>query len=320
MVGYLHSLPRRLSVLPDLRAYTWSSHATYLTRGELEVGLSLRTEVSEVLERMMTEYLGWTYEQFILQVPEQEWEEFQKALRNRAVGSQEFLARVDEQQLREGSPRAEEPAAVAVPVQPMALSAPSVVIRGPASRSYALTASISLSVAALCAAALYAKNIAALKQTVRSLSQERSLPVQMFLTPESGTQTAQIARLTRPVSLAGTTWDLQLRSMEGGAVSDEMSTDYVRFDNSQVASAELAARGFGKSGYSVRLKADSTLVWETMQQGPGDEVVCWRGESDGGTMRGVMTRQAPGRAVASFSFVGALRHQDQRAAESTREI
>ncbi|MBI3322572.1 MAG: transposase [Candidatus Omnitrophica bacterium] len=113
---------------------------------------------------------------------------------------------------------------------------------------------------------------------------------------------AQMASLAPTPRLGGTTWDIQIRPSINAAKSP-IREDSIRFDANRVASTQLSAEGFSPSNYTLTPQPDGTFIWETMQSGPGGEVVCWRGECDGQRMRGVMTRQKDGTETESFNFI-----------------
>ena len=106
-----------------------------------------------------------------------------------------------------------------------------------------------------------------------------------------------------PSYLQGTTWDIKIRPGDG-AGNPSVQTDHLQFDGRKVTSSQLNTEGFSASNYTVTFKTGGSFVWETMQTGPQGEVICWRGESNGQTMRGVMTRQAPGMGAINFNFIG----------------
>ena len=112
----------------------------------------------------------------------------------------------------------------------------------------------------------------------------------------------QLASMLPMPHLGGTTWDIQIRPMNSMGKS-QIREDSLRFDGSRVASSQLSDEGFAPSNYTLTPQGDGTFIWETMQSGPGGEVICWRGECDGKRMRGVMTRQKDGKEVESFNFI-----------------
>lgn len=112
----------------------------------------------------------------------------------------------------------------------------------------------------------------------------------------------QLASLAPAPHLGGTTWDIQIRPMRNAGKSP-IREDSLRFDGSRVASSQLSDEGFAPSNYTLTPQPDGTFIWETMQAGPGGEIICWRGECDGQRMRGVMTRQKDGKETESFNFI-----------------
>jgi len=105
------------------------------------------------------------------------------------------------------------------------------------------------------------------------------------------------------VVLEGTEWNVKLIPM-GSKDKTTIDFDRIRFSNDQVASKNMAARGFQPTYYTVTTNPDGSIVWETMQTGPSGEIVAWRGESNEGQMRGVISQQLTSGETKTFHFVG----------------
>lgn len=99
-------------------------------------------------------------------------------------------------------------------------------------------------------------------------------------------------------ALPGTSWEIRLMPADASGVVQQ---DRLTFDGSTVSSLLLAK---ATSHYIVTPQPDGVFVWETMQIGPDGTVVCWQGEWNGQTMRGIVTRQTPGSAAVNLSFIG----------------
>jgi len=321
ITAYLHTSPVRSALADDLREYPWSSYPDYLLpapplggaqagaasapvvpetaqRGMRLVGPSIRGEVREVLEQLSRERPGSTYEEYLRSFSEAEREELCADLQRWAVGSAAFLALVKERSLAI-------PQSALQPTRPSPLPQPG----GPRRPlSLLVTGSVALAFISLCAVGLYAKNLNALRQTVRILAQERTMPFMQALPQASGAvPTAQLATLNVPSRLSGTSWEIQIRAVtERGEV---IQRDRLEFRGGKVTSSQLGAQGFAPSNYTMSVQENGTVVWETMQANKAGAVVCWRGEWVGETMRGVMTRQASGAPVMNFSFIGTAKPQ-----------
>ena len=181
-----------------------------------------------------------------------------------------------------------------------------------------LTGSLAVALISLCAAGLYAKNLSALRQTVRALAQERVVVTHVVAPSASPEMSAHLASFTMPSRLVGTSWDVQVMPMDGSGAK-AIQADELRFGAGKVTSSLLSAQGFSEANYSLTLQPDGTVLWETMQTARSGEVVCWRGEWNGERMQGVITRQLPGQAASNFSFVGIVKPVQQASHQAMRE-
>ncbi len=116
------------------------------------------------------------------------------------------------------------------------------------------------------------------------------------------------ARLLSPedqirAQLDGTEWTVQLNPSAGvkGATSQK---DTVTFTKKQVKSSFMEKAGYPASNYSLTIGGDGRAVWETMQTKEGEGVAFWRGEVDGSTMRGVLSRHPTEGASEDYSLSG----------------
>jgi len=107
-------------------------------------------------------------------------------------------------------------------------------------------------------------------------------------------------------TLDGTEWEIRLMPM-GAESAAGIQQDQLAFTHNQVSSSALTVQQFPPSNYTLTPQPNGVLLWETMQTSPHGEVVCWRGEWQGTTMRGVTTRQPAGKAPENFTFVGTVR-------------
>ena len=111
--------------------------------------------------------------------------------------------------------------------------------------------------------------------------------------------------------LNGTTWALELRPLEGGG---KPVKDTLTFTTTQVTSERLGKAGFASSNYSVNVKDDLSVSWETMQAKEGEHAF-WRGEIEGELMRGVLSQQPTQGPAANFSF--AAKQAGEKKADTT---
>ena len=99
-----------------------------------------------------------------------------------------------------------------------------------------------------------------------------------------------------------TMWDVSIIHMSG---KGKKKSDVLMFNEEKYASKEYKNKGFGFSNYTVNVKEDGAVVWETMQTADSGEVIFWRGEVDAKlkNMRGVLSVQLPAGASDDYSFI-----------------
>ena len=311
--GYLHALPRRNGMASDVTGYRWSNYQSYLAAAASGVrpqvspsgqgvgsdpGTS-RSEVAEVLQALGQARPGWTYALYVESVPEEDWQRMSRELERPAVGSPEFLARVDEKRKAAASPESADTLAMATPKSAATSSGQA------GRRSPILTASLAMAFVSVIAALLSARNVSFLKSTLRSVAEESG---QVLLA--LGSRTPTLASLETPERLDGTSWQVQLKPTIGTEVV--ASADHLEFSGERMVSETLREAGFLPGLFRATPSARG-LAWETVQIGPGGEIVSWRGESSGRTVHGTVTRQRPGGSIETFRFVGM---NAQRASET----
>lgn len=82
--------------------------------------------------------------------------------------------------------------------------------------------------------------------------------------------------------------------------------DTLRFRGGRVTSDALAPDGFSASNFSLRIKGDKTLIWETMQSSEKNGIAFWRGDMTvdaAGPMRGAISRHIDDKTVKDYAFV-----------------
>lgn len=300
----VHRLPQEEGLVAEARAYRWSSASAYLSTADAGVrhlsvsdtGLTLHGEVQEVTAHLTT---GATYDAAMQAMSRQELQRWQKELEHWVVGSDAFRALV-EQRVQ----RTSRPAVTAGPAQPVPSPRPT----GPRwNTAPVLTGSLAVALLSLSAAGLYAKNLSALRQAMRAMAVERISVARMIeQKADAVTPAAQLASLTLPSRLAGTTWDVQILTMHAQSPS-ALQQDQLTFTQTQIFSRLLTTEGYSSSKYLVARTPEGQLVWETIQTNRMGEMVSWKGEWQGTVMRGTMTRQAVGQAPEPFTFVGMVK-------------
>lgn len=232
------------------------------------------------------------YEAFIRQVTPEQLEQLGRELAKPLVGSPRFVEQLQQQVQQR---REEKPETVDAPA--------------PMPRGWHMDRFISM--AAILGLLFSVTQVVTLSNRAMTLANRQA---RVMVTPAVAMQPvvsqvpmATMAVLT-PLSIQGTSWDIQIGWMDSsGKVT--VQSDRLQFDGKQVVSEWLKAQGFSGSNYTLTYQNGGTSIWETMQTDSKGETVCWRGEWDGHMMRGIGTRQAPGKASVNFTFRGLSRPQ-----------
>ena len=304
LTAFLHLYPLRMGAVGDLAEYQWTSYAEYQAAGSGSQG-----DAAEVLEQLTRAYPGLTYAQYVMSMTEPEWQQLHEELQQRVLGSPSFIALVEQRLKAPSKPVTDEPRAIA--------AAPRVARRAPAPAlerhsAMILNGTFALAFVSLCAVVLYAKNLESLRQTVRTLVNER-MTIAAFTGDRSPGPAARLASYLRPATLNGARLKVELRATSGVGQSQQ---DQLEFQRGQLVSQALKAQGFSSSRYAMTTQPDGTVRWEAIQASPSGETAHWHGEWDGQSVRGVVTRQKVGGPAVEFNFVGAA----DTDLDSTREI
>lgn len=102
--------------------------------------------------------------------------------------------------------------------------------------------------------------------------------------------------------LEGTEWTIQLNPSSGSKAVAQKDT--ITFTKKQVKSSFMEKTGYPASNYSLTLGGDGRAVWETMQTKEGEGVAFWRGELEGATMRGVLSKHPTEGPSEDYSVSG----------------
>ena len=102
--------------------------------------------------------------------------------------------------------------------------------------------------------------------------------------------------------LDNTTWQIELTQMTTGKKKVK-TEDTLRFINGRIESEQLVSEGFSASNFTVRIKREDTVIWETMQSSEEQGLAFWRGEIKEGIMRGVLSRHLDEKTIKDYTFV-----------------
>ena len=105
-------------------------------------------------------------------------------------------------------------------------------------------------------------------------------------------------------SLEGTVWEINLKQMTQDANKDQFE-DTLRFSEGRISSDKLVKKDFTPTNFTVRVKNETNIIWETMQTSADKEngIAFWRGEiRNEGVMRGVLSWHIKENKIKDYSF------------------
>lgn len=100
--------------------------------------------------------------------------------------------------------------------------------------------------------------------------------------------------------LNGYMWKIELTEI-GGTNTSAADSDMIFFENNRMNSVTLNQEGFQGTGYTRTESGDGAIIWETLQTSKIGETAGWRGEWDGKTMKGILSRRLE-NSVKDFSW------------------
>ncbi|MDD5477087.1 MAG: hypothetical protein PHG87_02605 [Candidatus Omnitrophica bacterium] len=108
------------------------------------------------------------------------------------------------------------------------------------------------------------------------------------------------AEVKAKTTLAAKEWTVYLTAM--GQKKAGQETDVLNFAEGKLSSKNLSSKGYPTSNCTITVQPNGTIIWETMQTTEKGEMAFWRGELEGGAMRGVLSLQSPKGQARGFSF------------------
>ena len=102
--------------------------------------------------------------------------------------------------------------------------------------------------------------------------------------------------------LNNTQWQIKLVQITT-AEKKETLRDTLRFIDNKVESKALLSEGLLATSYTLSLKGENIVIWETMQTDAKGNLAFWKGEIEGERMRGVLSRQPKDKPAADYTFV-----------------
>lgn len=102
--------------------------------------------------------------------------------------------------------------------------------------------------------------------------------------------------------LEGTEWDVEMKLPSG----EKKSEDRLLFKEKQFLSEGFALQGLKPADYSLSMKDDGAIIFETMQPGEDGGMVFWRGEfsPDSTALRGIVSQVSADQKATDLYFSG----------------
>lgn len=102
--------------------------------------------------------------------------------------------------------------------------------------------------------------------------------------------------------LNNTIWQVRFIRI-GEEKKKESFEDELEFIDHKFTSKKMLKEGFSATNITFNLKGENIVIWETMQTGPNNDLVFWKGEIESEVMRGVLSLQPQTGEVKDYSFV-----------------
>ncbi len=294
LVSYTHLSPVRLGLAKAPKEYIYSSHNLYLYNAadkkeiteNIAKILNLEKEIGEVTAAIARDYPDkMTYADFIASITEEEAENLKKKLQRCGIlGTEQFVEKVKSQLENKIIPAAEKKNSV-LPVVSIAI--------------IVLLAGVGLGV-------FYVQKIkkddVLTQKKINEVKQEEAKKEEKaaILVVEK-----KIMEQMPLIELNGTEWTIEVKSADK-SVSSAVYFDKLLFKDGKVSSKGMIDKGFLASNYTLLLRDDGTLSWETMQKNSSGETIFWRGETTSDNkMSGVLSKQSLGGKTEDVFFTSA---------------
>ncbi|GEM_PF-1915710 len=110
----------------------------------------------------------------------------------------------------------------------------------------------------------------------------------------------------KKLDLNGTQWEITVNP-QGGTKGNLAGGDTLKFQDGRFLSENFSKLGFQATNYTITIPEVGPAFWETMQSAEKGLVTFWRGEWDGDTMSGVISRQLPEGKNEDYYFTSSAR-------------
>lgn len=112
----------------------------------------------------------------------------------------------------------------------------------------------------------------------------------------------QLLKQAAAEKLGNTRWQIKITQIAAAKKKGSLK-DALRFLNNKVKSESLSREGFPATSYTLSLKGENIVIWETMQTDAKGNLAFWRGEIEGEKIQGVLSRHPKDKAATDYSFV-----------------
>ena len=111
----------------------------------------------------------------------------------------------------------------------------------------------------------------------------------------------KILRQKKRQQLDNTAWEIEITAI---GTKEKAQTDSLIFEDNRFYSDRSSREGFNATNYTISIKDEDTVVWETMQTAEDGRINFWRGEisEDMEEMRGVASKKLPDGTSVNYSF------------------
>ncbi len=109
------------------------------------------------------------------------------------------------------------------------------------------------------------------------------------------------------IELNNMEWKIKLSPI--GDTNAQGYEDTLLFINNKFSSEKLESEKFPVSNYTVSIKGEDIIIWETMQTSEDGGLAFWRGELENNVMRGVLSMRLDEKTHMDFSFYSIQRKE-----------
>lgn len=111
----------------------------------------------------------------------------------------------------------------------------------------------------------------------------------------------KMLRQKKRQKLNNTKWEIEIKAIGAQA---KTQVDSLIFEDNRFYSDISSKEGFNATNYTISIKDEWTIVWETMQTAEEGKINFWRGEisDDMKSMKGIASKKNPEGIAVNYSF------------------